>query len=198
MPSSRDGFVRLRVQAGHDWDALVAYAVRRGTGRHRGDVGHPRHRRRGAGAEHRRLRAGDRPDARRGRAHRRGHRRGLDRAGRRTGSGLPHIGPQAPLRLGARARGGHPDGDARARRGRPGRTPRRRASSCARALGLRARGIRLAGVGPRPRALDPPPQGHGARRGRPRHVQRGLVLPERDRLRIVRAHASRPSARAGR
>lgn len=30
MPSSRPGFVRLRVQAGHDWDALVAYAVEAG------------------------------------------------------------------------------------------------------------------------------------------------------------------------
>ena len=30
MPSPRPGFVRLRVQAGHDWDALVAYAVRAG------------------------------------------------------------------------------------------------------------------------------------------------------------------------
>ncbi len=30
VPSARDGFVRLRVQAGHDWDALVAYAVDEG------------------------------------------------------------------------------------------------------------------------------------------------------------------------
>ncbi len=30
MPSSRPGFVRVRVQAGHDWDALVAYAVEHG------------------------------------------------------------------------------------------------------------------------------------------------------------------------
>jgi UDP-N-acetylmuramate dehydrogenase len=30
MPSPRPGFVRLRVQAGHDWDALVAYAVGEG------------------------------------------------------------------------------------------------------------------------------------------------------------------------
>src|SRR6478609_3163965 len=30
MPSPRPGFVRLRVQAGHDWDALVAYAVAEG------------------------------------------------------------------------------------------------------------------------------------------------------------------------
>lgn len=30
MPSPRPGFVRLRVQAGHDWDALVAYAVAQG------------------------------------------------------------------------------------------------------------------------------------------------------------------------
>lgn len=30
MPSSRPGFTRLRVQAGHDWDALVAYAVAEG------------------------------------------------------------------------------------------------------------------------------------------------------------------------
>src|SRR6478735_7829191 len=30
MPSPRPGFVRLRVQAGHDWDALVAYAVEAG------------------------------------------------------------------------------------------------------------------------------------------------------------------------
>ena len=30
LPSARDGFVRLRVQAGHDWDALVAYAVAEG------------------------------------------------------------------------------------------------------------------------------------------------------------------------
>lgn len=29
-PSPREGFVRLRVQAGHDWDALVAYAVGEG------------------------------------------------------------------------------------------------------------------------------------------------------------------------
>ncbi|QKJ18619.1 UDP-N-acetylmuramate dehydrogenase [Microbacterium hominis] len=27
LPSPREGFVRLRVEAGHDWDALVAYAV---------------------------------------------------------------------------------------------------------------------------------------------------------------------------
>ena len=27
MPSPRAGFVRLQIQAGHDWDALVAYAV---------------------------------------------------------------------------------------------------------------------------------------------------------------------------
>jgi len=30
MPASRPGFARLRVQAGHDWDALVAYAVSEG------------------------------------------------------------------------------------------------------------------------------------------------------------------------
>lgn len=30
MPSPRPGFARLRVQAGHDWDALVAYAVETG------------------------------------------------------------------------------------------------------------------------------------------------------------------------
>src|SRR5688572_22240678 len=30
MPSPRPGFVRLRIQAGHDWDALVAYAVGEG------------------------------------------------------------------------------------------------------------------------------------------------------------------------
>jgi len=30
MPSPRPGFVRLRVQAGHDWDGLVAYAVEHG------------------------------------------------------------------------------------------------------------------------------------------------------------------------
>jgi len=30
MPASRPGFVRLKVQAGHDWDHLVAYAVEQG------------------------------------------------------------------------------------------------------------------------------------------------------------------------
>ncbi len=30
LPSPRDGYVRLRVEAGHDWDALVAYAVSEG------------------------------------------------------------------------------------------------------------------------------------------------------------------------
>ncbi|MEU1971087.1 UDP-N-acetylmuramate dehydrogenase [Microbacterium sp. NPDC019599] len=30
MPSPRPGFARLKVQAGHDWDALVAYAVDQG------------------------------------------------------------------------------------------------------------------------------------------------------------------------
>lgn len=30
MPASRPGFARLRVQAGHDWDHLVAYAVEQG------------------------------------------------------------------------------------------------------------------------------------------------------------------------
>jgi UDP-N-acetylmuramate dehydrogenase len=30
MPSPRPGFARLRVDAGHDWDALVAYAVEEG------------------------------------------------------------------------------------------------------------------------------------------------------------------------
>ncbi|MFH8249098.1 UDP-N-acetylmuramate dehydrogenase [Microbacterium sp. B2969] len=30
MPSPRPGFARLKVQAGHDWDALVAYAVEAG------------------------------------------------------------------------------------------------------------------------------------------------------------------------
>jgi UDP-N-acetylmuramate dehydrogenase len=30
MPSPRPGFARLRVEAGHDWDALVAYAVEEG------------------------------------------------------------------------------------------------------------------------------------------------------------------------
>ncbi|MDR2998603.1 MAG: UDP-N-acetylmuramate dehydrogenase, partial [Microbacterium sp.] len=30
VPSPHEGRVRLRVQAGHDWDALVAYAVERG------------------------------------------------------------------------------------------------------------------------------------------------------------------------
>jgi UDP-N-acetylmuramate dehydrogenase len=30
MPSTRPGVVRLRIQAGHDWDELVAYAVREG------------------------------------------------------------------------------------------------------------------------------------------------------------------------
>ncbi|TDN91944.1 UDP-N-acetylmuramate dehydrogenase [Microbacterium sp. BK668] len=30
MPSPRPGFARLRVEAGHDWDALVAYAVEQG------------------------------------------------------------------------------------------------------------------------------------------------------------------------
>lgn len=32
LPSPRPGFARLRVQAGHDWDELVAYAVREGLG----------------------------------------------------------------------------------------------------------------------------------------------------------------------
>ncbi|MCR2811228.1 MULTISPECIES: UDP-N-acetylmuramate dehydrogenase [unclassified Microbacterium] len=32
LPSPRAGFARLRVQAGHDWDALVAFAVGRGLG----------------------------------------------------------------------------------------------------------------------------------------------------------------------
>ena len=32
LPSPRPGFARLRVQAGHDWDALVAYAVSEGLG----------------------------------------------------------------------------------------------------------------------------------------------------------------------
>src|SRR6478752_4257193 len=30
MPSARPGFARLRVEAGHDWDALVAFAVEQG------------------------------------------------------------------------------------------------------------------------------------------------------------------------
>ncbi len=30
LPAARDGFVRLRVQAGHDWDAFVAYTVENG------------------------------------------------------------------------------------------------------------------------------------------------------------------------
>ena len=134
MPSPRPGFVRLRVQAGHDWDALVAYAVARGTGRHRGDVGHPRHRRRRAGAEHRRLRAGDRPDPRRGRAARRVARgEVVDGPRRRARARLPHLGAQAPLRIGAAARRGHPVGDARARRGRPRRAADRRRAAAHRA-----------------------------------------------------------------
>jgi len=32
MPSLRPGYVRLRAEAGHDWDALVAYAVLEGLG----------------------------------------------------------------------------------------------------------------------------------------------------------------------
>ncbi len=32
MPSPRDGFVRLRVQAGHNWDDLVEYSVSEGLG----------------------------------------------------------------------------------------------------------------------------------------------------------------------
>lgn len=30
LPAAREGFVRLRVQAGHDWDAFVAYTVENG------------------------------------------------------------------------------------------------------------------------------------------------------------------------
>src|SRR6478736_1929855 len=30
IPSPRPGFTRLKVQAGHEWDALVAYAVSEG------------------------------------------------------------------------------------------------------------------------------------------------------------------------
>ena len=57
----RDGD-RLTVQAGEDWDGLVASHRRGAAGRHGGAVGDPRVHRRHPGAERRRLRPGGRAD----------------------------------------------------------------------------------------------------------------------------------------
>ncbi len=55
-----DRAVRLRVQAGEPWDALVDLVGAQRLGRHRGAVGYPRVHRGGTHPEHRRLRAGAR------------------------------------------------------------------------------------------------------------------------------------------
>ncbi len=166
---------------------------------HRGDVGHPRHGRRRARAEHRRLRAGDRPDARRGRA-------SSTRAtgeistvpadelglGFRTSVLKQHYGSVA-----AAARR-DPLGHARARRGRPRRSPvvgeQLRDARSASIPATR----RVARVGARPRARDPAPQGHGARR-RPTPTRTARARSSRTRsCRHPSPARCPPSARAGR
>ncbi len=110
---------------------------------------------------------------------------------------LPHVGAQAPLRLGAGAARGDPVGDARARRGRPRRAADRGGAAAHRARPAPGR-RGVGGVDPRSRDRDAPPQGHGARRRGPRHLQR--------RARSSRTRSSRrpspgrfpPSARGGR
>ena len=59
------GGAEVVVEAGEDWDALVARAVERGVERRRGAVRHPRHGRGDADPERRRLRPGGRRDDRR-------------------------------------------------------------------------------------------------------------------------------------
>ena len=131
MPSPRPGFARLRVQAGHDWDALVAYAVAEGLAGIEamsgipGTVGAAPVQNIGAYGQEivQTLVEVELIDESTGEV--------SIGAGGRARTRIPHVGAQAPLRLGARSARGHPLGDARARRGRPRRAPDRRASSCA-------------------------------------------------------------------
>ena len=157
---------------------------------HRRDVGHPGHGRCGSRAEHRGVRPGDRRDPRRGRADRRGDGGGLHRARRRSRARVPHVGAEEPLRLGRAAARGCALRHARtARRRRRGVRALRRAASAG--AGRRRGGAGDPPLGARDRARDAGAQGHGARRHRPRHPERRLVLPERHRLGILRPHPPR-------
>ena len=102
MPSPRPGYVRLRVQAGHDWDDLVAYAVAEGLAGIEamsgipGTVGAAPVQNIGAYGQEivQTLVEVELIDET--------HGRGLDRSGRRARPRLPHVGAQAALRLGRR------------------------------------------------------------------------------------------------
>ena len=144
------------------------------------------------GAEHRRVRPGDLPDPRRGRAARR-----VDGRGRRP-SPPPTSGSVSAPRCSSST-------TARRRFVPPSSSPSpsswpRSATESARwpgaqlraALGLRARRRRVSLAWIRDHVLAVRRvKGHGARRRGPRHLQRRLVLPERGRVGILRAHPAR-------
>ena len=197
MPSPRPGFVRLRVQAGHDWDALVAYAVAEGLAGIEAMSGIP-------------GTVGAAPVQNIGAYGQEIVQTLVEVELIDESTGEVSTVPAAELGLGFRTSVlKHHYGSAPARRavilsvtlelaevGHGERPDRRRAAAHRARLGPDD-AVSLAWV--RDHVLDDPsPQGHGARPRRPRHVQRGLVLPERDRVGILRPHASRRSARAGR
>ncbi len=163
------GGVVVQVAAGESWDAFVATAVERRLGRRRGAVRHPRLGRRDPDPERRRLRPGGLPD---------------DQPGPRVGpatQGRPHLRcRRLRLRLPHQPVQGRPVAPRRPRRHLPVPAGRPR----------RAGGVRRAGPHPRRRAGRPRAdgrrtpcgarpagrQGHGARPGRPRHLERRLLL----------------------
>ena len=156
----------LTVQAGEDWDDLVAYTVENGLAGIEALSGHPGLDGRDAGPERRRLRPGGRPDD---------HRR-------------PRVRPRGEVRAHAdpgRVRLRLPRQPAQARP-RPVRRPRRHVRACSRsavsrpvgyaelARDARRRARRHGAAGRRPRGgpRAAPRQGHGPRPGRSRQPQR--------------------------
>ena len=190
MPSPRPGFVRLRVQAGHDWDALVAYAVEHGLAGIEAMSGIP-------------GTVGAAPVQNIGAYGQEIVQTLVEVELLDEGALEPVTVPAAELGLGFRTSVlKHHYGSVPLRSAvilsvtlelaEVGHAERPIAGAQLRtALGLAPGRDGLGVVDPRSRARDPASQGHGARRRRPRHLQRRIVLPERRRLGILRADASR-------
>ena len=180
------GGVLVTVAAGEEWDDVRGPRRRARLGRRRGAGRHPRPGRRDADPERRRLRPGGRPD---------------HRAGSGSGTACSRASARSPTPTAGSAtapRGSRPTGGREAAR-RPGRhlpaasgrsAPRSQYAELARTLGVELGRARPARRGPRRRPRAAPRQGDGPRPGRPRHLERRLVLHQPGRRR-------RPTCREG-